>query len=313
MGEPEAGGSRLESVVKRARVSGGTIDTPMWIGSLTKTFIAAMTLQLVEEGEVELDASLSTYLPEMHVGGDVAVRDLLAQRSGLGDFPEPFEAIFADPSRTWTPADLFAPVDGTEPGGLPGVHSYANINYALLGQLMEAVDERDIQASIPERIAGPLDLQSTKFAYGDTPPPQGLASGWLPGLGQNGDPDAEIESMASSAYTMGGLTPTAPEIATFLTALAAGDIISDESLEQMLDTGDAGYGFGVMTDEYALGDLGSDVTYYGHGGAHPLGSRSFAAADPQTGDLFVVLTNSFDAIPEEFSMDIIRAWAQTDS
>ncbi len=56
--------------------SGGTpmtIDTPFWIGSLTKPYVAAMVLQMVEEGKVDLEAPLSAYLPEMHVGGDVPI------------------------------------------------------------------------------------------------------------------------------------------------------------------------------------------------------------------------------------------------
>ncbi len=50
-------------------------------------------MQLVEEGAIELEAPPSTYLLGTHVGGDVLIADLLAQRSGLGDFPQPFEAI----------------------------------------------------------------------------------------------------------------------------------------------------------------------------------------------------------------------------
>ncbi len=107
---------------------------------------------------------------------------------------------------------LFATVDGTEAGGFRGVHSYSNINYALLGRLIEAVDGQDVQASFDARIAGPLDLQATAFAYGATPRPAGLSAGWISDFGYFGDPDAEIEAMASNAYTMGGLTSTAPRL-----------------------------------------------------------------------------------------------------
>lgn len=289
-----------------------TVDTPLWIGSLTKTYVATMVLQLVEEGAVELDAPLSTYVPEARVGGDVLVADLLAQRSGIGDFPPPFDAILADPSRTWTADDLFALVDGSEDGGDPGAHNYSNINYALLGRLIEAVDGQDVQASFEARIAGPLGLDATAFAFGENPRPEGLAAGWLSDFGYRGDPGAEIEAMASHAYTMGGLTSTAPEVTRFFAALFGGELIPEASLARMLDTGEAGYGFGVMTDGYALGDLGSDTTYYGHGGVHPLGHRSFAAGDPESGDFLVVLTNAIDSVPEEFAQDIVRAWAADD-
>ncbi len=96
-------------------------------------------------------------------------------------------------------------------------------------------------------------------------------------------------------------------------ALFGAELVSDASLALMLDTGEAGYGFGIMTDEYALGDLGSETTYYGHGGVHPLGHRSFAAGDPASEDLFVVLANAIDAVPEEFAMDIVRAWSDSGS
>lgn len=64
-----------------------TPDTVFRIGSLTKPFVATLVLQLVDDGLVDIDQPLSTYLPDTPVGGDVIVRDLLRHRSGVPTTP----------------------------------------------------------------------------------------------------------------------------------------------------------------------------------------------------------------------------------
>ena len=63
-----------------------TSATVFRVGSISKPFVATIVLQLVDEGRVDLDEPLSTYLPETPAGGDVTIRDLLRHRSGLPNY-----------------------------------------------------------------------------------------------------------------------------------------------------------------------------------------------------------------------------------
>jgi CubicO group peptidase (beta-lactamase class C family) len=86
-----------------------TPDTPFLVASIGKPFVATMVLQLVDEGRVDLDVPLSTYLPDTPVGGDVAVRDLLSHQSGIPDYtlsPDWQADSRADSSRWFNAAEI---------------------------------------------------------------------------------------------------------------------------------------------------------------------------------------------------------------
>ena len=69
-------------------VSRSTAATAFRVGSLTKPFVATLVLQLVDEGLVDLDEALSSYLPDTPLGGDVTIHALLRHRSGLPSYTE---------------------------------------------------------------------------------------------------------------------------------------------------------------------------------------------------------------------------------
>jgi D-alanyl-D-alanine carboxypeptidase len=83
--------------------------TPLVIGSVTKTFVAAVVLQLAAEGRIDLDDRVRTYLPELDVpGGQVTIAQLLDHTSGLADvFNDTTRAgLETDPSHAWTAPEL---------------------------------------------------------------------------------------------------------------------------------------------------------------------------------------------------------------
>jgi CubicO group peptidase (beta-lactamase class C family) len=137
-------------------------DTRFYIGSLSKAFTAAAVLQLVESGEVELDASAQTYVPEFRTRSSndslLTVRQLLNQTSGLRN----------DTYAEWRfpqPIDLKDAVARLRSAGMepPGQRfSYHNPNYTLLARLVENVSGESFSDYLRDHIFVPLGMTSTK-------------------------------------------------------------------------------------------------------------------------------------------------------
>ena len=114
-------------------------DRPQYVrvGSITKSFTAAIVLQLVDEHRIDLDEPVDTYLPGLltgdHVDGrEITVRQILGHRSGLTDparTRETHEHAAAQDGRTYTPAEEVALALRSPAKFAPGARfEYANIN-----------------------------------------------------------------------------------------------------------------------------------------------------------------------------------------
>ena len=267
-----------------------TAETPSRVGSISKTFVGTMVLQLVDEGRVNLDQRLATYLPETSAGADVTIRDLLRHHSGVPSYTDVsafFPDVLADRSRRFVPADLLTYIEDVAPQPAGQRFTYSNTNYILLGQLIERLDGVDLNTALQTRISVPLGLPMTRFVLDDGASVPGLAAGWSADVVEGG-PVSPYDSIASSAWAAGALVSTTTELAAFLTALFAGDLISDESLAAMTDGGPYGYGLGLFEERF-----GPDPARhgYGHHGGMP-GYLSFMVIEPTGGDIVVVLTNN---------------------
>jgi D-alanyl-D-alanine carboxypeptidase len=282
-------------------------DTPFRVGSISKPFLATMVMQLVDEGSVDLDEALSTYLPNTPIGDDVPIRMLLNHRSGLRNYTDRsafITDVFEDRNRVFTPDEILAWVEGTVTDEPDQHFGYSNTNYILLGQLIQQVTGTDLDTALRQRISEPLGLEATRFATVATANPDGLAAPWSSAV-FDGDPDAAYDSIASSAWAAGSLTSTTGEVATFFDALFAGKLVSPDALAEMTEAGPDGYGLGL-----GILDHQSGKRFYGHDGGIP-GYTSFAAFDPSTGDTLVVLTNNDEVVAPELALEIIDNWWTT--
>ena len=180
-------GRRSSGVVVLVRRDGRTVQlaggysnlekkTPMRvgdrfrIGSVTKSFVATVVLQLVGEGKLSLDDSIEHWLPGMVPNGDnITIRQLLSHQSGLFDFLNDQRVVkpylSGNFGYVWTPPKLVA-VSTSHPALFaPGAKvSYSNTNYIVLGLIVEAATKDTIQAQLRKRIFGPLGLRSTLLA-----------------------------------------------------------------------------------------------------------------------------------------------------
>ena len=302
-------GTTTSAVAGDANAAGDPIaaDTPFRVGSISKPFVATIVLQLVDEGSVDLDEPLSTYLPNTPIGGDVPIRMLLNHGSGLPNYTDQsafIPDVFADRNRVFTPNEILAWVDGAATGEPGQSFAYSNTNYILLGQLIQQVTGTDLDTALRQRITEPLGLEATRFATVEAANPDGLAAPWS-SAAFDGDPDAAYDSIASSAWSAGSLTSTTGELATFLEALFAGNLVSPDALDEMTEAGPDGYGLGLGVLDHPSG-----TRFYGHDGGIP-GFTSFAAFDPSTGDTVVVLSNNDEVVAPDIALDIIDNWWAT--
>ncbi|MGB7137736.1 MAG: serine hydrolase domain-containing protein [Acidobacteriaceae bacterium] len=127
-----------------------TPDHLFQIGSITKSFVALVILQLHEEGKLDLDKPILEYLPELSIVtefGTITVHHLLTHTSGL---PDNLDLFTADPA-----ARLIQ-------GFTPGEHfHYCNAGFAILGLLAQKLDGRPWRILLPERILNPLGMTHT--------------------------------------------------------------------------------------------------------------------------------------------------------
>lgn len=244
------------------------------VGSITKTFTAAIVLQLVAEHKIDLDQPIESYLPGLLTGDGVdgrtiTVRQLLGHRSGL---PEPTESretneyTAAQTGRTYTPAQEVALALQHPAQFAPGTRfKYTNTNYIVAGMLIEAVTKHSYSDELRDRILTPLGLSDTYLpATGETglrePHPTGYAT-------VDGTVTDETRIEPSVPWTSGALVSTGADLNHFYTALLAGQVVPRAQLQQMLDGVDMDHGDGMS---YGLGvgytQLPCGAKFVGHVG-----------------------------------------------
>lgn len=212
------------------------------IASNTKMFTATVVLQLVDEGLVDLDAPIDTYLPGLvqgvdYDGTEITVRQLLNHSSGLPDY---LATLMTD---MWDTVDLYvSPRDQldhalAQPLTFPAGTSvqYSNTNFLVAGLIIEAVTDRPVGEQITERIIEPLGLEDTywpglgdKEFRGEHPQAyHSVADGSLKDI-TNIDP--------SMGWAAGQLISTPRDLNAFMIALVEGELTSASSLAEMQTT-----------------------------------------------------------------------------
>ena len=219
-----------------------TAQSPFVIASVTKTFVAALVLQLIEEGQLTLDTEVAQLLTGVKVPAGVTVEQLLRHTSGIADLVRPLRPVLNDDTEhRFTPAEVIAAVGPV--WWAPGAHwGYSNTNYVLLGMVVERVTGRPFADVLEERLLGPLLLDGTGML--ETP----------------GAPWMMPPAWTSAFWTSGSMYASADDLLRWGDALYDGDVLPAASLERMLSFG--GYRYGLGTEELSVGGrIG-----YGHSG-----------------------------------------------
>jgi D-alanyl-D-alanine carboxypeptidase len=259
------------------------------IGSKTKTFTATVALQLVGEGEIELDAPVDRYLPGL-VDPRITVRELLQHTSGVPDYLPLLDPadIVADPAKHRDPADLVELALGHPAEFEPGTSwSYSNTNYLIVAMIIEKVTGHDYGMEIRRRILRPLHLRATSVPGDSTNIPGPNPQGYLK------TPDGLLDITRLNptvAGAAGGMISSASDLDRFYDALLHGRLLRPAQLEQMMTTyplGDGqGYGLGLQSTRLPCGTV-----LWGHDG-DMLGFRTSGGATLD-GRQVTVMTNLY--------------------
>lgn len=208
------------------------------IGSITKFFTSLVTLTLVDEGLVDLDALAVDYATRVPVPEDVTVRDLLQHTSGIPDYIDDAGLMLlrgADPGRVWTPEEVVESIVLLRPLFRPGSRfQYSNTNYIVLGVLIEEVTGRPFAEVLRARIIEPLGMNSTYLAgFEDGPEPFGAYATTSP---FEVEPiDFDYTSIATMAGATGSVVSSARDLHALSTALFDGQVLSVDTLAEMIE------------------------------------------------------------------------------
>jgi D-alanyl-D-alanine carboxypeptidase len=269
--------------------AGGPVDPDMaWnIGSATKTFVAVVVLQLVDEGRIDLDAGIHRFMPDLPGARRITPRQLLNHTSGLGEYLDQ-PAVVNAPLRQWTPAELIAVAEAAGRVGEPGgPHHYANTNYIVLGEIIEQVTGNRWADEVHTRITEPIGMTHTSLITDTRAPGYTVIDG--------SPVDVTLSSDPSVGGAAGAIQSTSRDLLAFATALADGTLLSPESeaaMQTFLPAEDLSrYGidhsYGLGLERYVM----DDMTIIGHMGTGNVGS-SYLGYDAERGTAVAVTTNT---------------------
>ena len=263
------------------------------IGSITKTFVTTVALQLVDEGRLNLDEKLSKYYPDITESDKITVRMLMNMTSGICSYSESEQWLsdwHSNTLRKWTTDDLISYVKDKpllfEPGA--SFH-YSNTNIILLGEIISKITSQTPAQYLKERIFDRLGLASTYYPDGPTfPAGKEFAHGTLFDKQSNNMTDIAEKYDPSFAGAAGAIISNVSDVHKYVTALAKGDLLSAASQTERLKT----FNFPGTADGYGLG-IYRFKNWLGHNGEVP-GYESSAYANPVDGASIVILYNMVD-------------------
>jgi D-alanyl-D-alanine carboxypeptidase len=242
--------------------------TPFAVGSLTKTFMAALVLQLRDEGFFWLGTPIEQWLPDYPEADKITVKMLLNHRSGIFDYfahPKYERKVFQRPKHYWKTREILE-LTGPRYCAPGKCYRYSNMNYVLLSIIVRKVAGRTAAAEIRDRFLEPLGLDDTYF-QGREPIGRLPAKGywWLDGRWKgfaDGSRYRPNTSAATVAHAAGAMVSSVRDISDWQDALLGGELLSPKSMELMLTfQGSSGYGLG-MRRAWLDGRAG-----VGHGGS----------------------------------------------
>ena len=273
-------------------------------GSVTKQFTAAGLLRMQEQGLVDLDADMSTYLPDFPTQGNrITVRELLDHTSGIRGYTEMEEARPYFVRRV--PRDSLLALVAAHPFDFAtGEHEiYNNSAFYLAGVILEDASGMSYEDYVEQRIFAPLGMDRSHYCS-ETEIHEGKVTGY-----DTGEDGLEHKGFIvhNVPFAAGSLCASAGDLATWLGALHGGEVLTDESYAQLIEPGDLNDGTKLR---YALGIAVSDIL--GHRAIHHGGGINGFLTEslylPDEGLAIALLVNSAGpASPSALARQIIEA------
>ncbi len=255
------------------------------VASITKTLVATVILQLEEEGKLRLDDKAGAYLNgidflrygEIHIldkvsySDSITIKHLLTHTSGIADIFTDKDlrfniSVLLNKKRQFNPERIISVFYryklNKNPANKPGHgYQYSDMNYMLLGFIIEQLTGQSLPREIRERILEKVDMENTYFEYYEDIHGHGkMADAYLNKI--------NITQKINTSYEWagGGYVSTVKDMADFIRALFSMELYKDpDTLKKMMDISESqqfggGYGLGLFQWEL------NDILFYGHGG-----------------------------------------------
>ena len=220
-------------------------------GSVTKVFTASVVLQLVAEHRVALDRPVQDYLPGLFPADrpSITVAQLLNHTSGIQPADTPggtFADWYANRFASYTPQAMVASAAARPLEFTPGTaQHYLNINYTVLGLLIEKITGTSYEHQVQRRILTPLHLRDTYFP-GDDPRILGPHN-----LGYQTTDSGLVDVTdwnVTGSWAAGDIISSAADLERFTTALFGGRVVPKSQFQHMLQVPD-----GIDGAAYTMG------------------------------------------------------------
>nr|WP_255670080.1 serine hydrolase domain-containing protein [Aeromicrobium wangtongii] len=293
-------------VLSKATDVAATPDSVFQIGSITKLWTSTLVMQLVDEGAVDLDEPLRTYLPEFRIADEsaaaiITTRHLLNHTAGFegdiftdtgtgDDCLEKYVALLADVPQLFEPGEQF---------------SYNNAGYCVLGRLVEVLRDKPYDVALREHVIAPLGLTHTA-----TGPYEAIlfraAVGHIQTGPDSGYVPAPIWAMARSNAPAGSMLAMRPRDLIAFARMHMEDGAAPDGTQVLAPGTPAAMQAhavevpytGIMGSSWGLGFERFDVAegdIIGHDGS-TIGQNGFLRLVPEAGLAVALLVNGGDVI-----------------
>jgi len=317
----------LTGVVARLEVPDGGIvwegstgdldtETPFFVASTTKLYTTAIVLRLADSGKLDLTDPVMSHLEGLqglHVmegvdrTGDITIRHLLSQTSGLPDYFEGKQAgggsleesVRTGEDRSWGMDYVLESSKKMGAKFAPGAGKkalYSDTNYQLLGRIIEVVDGTPYSQAVEDHVSQPLGLGQT-WVYTDP-------SDGRPAALRDGDHALHIPEAMVSFGPDGGVVATVGDLMVFLRAFFEGGLFDQSRLASMMEFRRIFYPlqYGVGISRFRLPKVMSPFSrppdLIGHSGL----SGAFAFRDNESGTYLAGTVNNLAKPSRSFQM-----------
>lgn len=229
-----------------------TIDTKYKVASITKAFTSVLILQLYEQGKIDLEKPITTYLPDYKgaAGYKVSIKELLNMTSGMRNMEDgiTLESVLKSGISQFqlphTSDEMLVKYCSDTLVSKPGTQfDYNNADYIILGNIIEKITGKTYEEALNEKILQPLEMSNSGTMSQEK---------IIDKLADTYFYRDDIQKLAndlpvywSNWYGAGAMYSTADDIAKFADALFGRKLIKQETLDQMFTSGSGEYGFGV--------------------------------------------------------------------
>ncbi|POY36202.1 hypothetical protein C3K47_10610 [Solitalea longa] len=288
-----------------------TIDTKFRVASITKAFTAVLVLQLSEEGSIDLNKTISAYLPDYKGAGKnkVTIKQLLNMTSGMRnmDAGVSLESALKNGipqyQRPFTSDELLAKFCSDTLVTTPGKEfDYNNADFIILGKIIERVTGKGYEQYLKEKLLDPLQMLNTGMLSQEK---------IISKLADSYFYRDDLKSLSNDLpvywenwYAAGSMYSTAGDILNFSDALFEGSLLKPETMKEMFCSGLGEYGYGVWVyKDYEIGQ--KKYTIIKRPGSI-MGAQAMLFQILEANSTIIILTNTGNVSLDDFAADIAK-------